>query len=353
MKFSLVVNMERHSPSEDMRDITRHIVEMAQIADEGGFEIIWAAEHHAIEATIAPAPFQLLAWIAAHTNQIRLGTGVIVAPYWHPIKLAGEAALLDILSGGRLEFGIGRGAYQREFDRMVGGIPQEEGVAYMKEMLPAVLNLWQGDYKHEGHYWSFPEATSVPKPLQKPRPPVWVAARDPGTFEWAVAHDCNIMSWAMFKSFAEVESLHKKYEDAVAKNGGKKRPRFTTSRATAVYESKADWEEPIKALLRNSARFEALYKGLGDTVNGFTHPVELASLTNRAEFEPKLLSENMMFGTPDEIIAKLRRHEALGIDGFFYMASFGPSLEYQKKSLKLFVKEVMPEFKSRTKSSAA
>ena len=121
MRFNLVVNLERMTPEADMRDVARHLTEMVKMADEGGFDIVWAAEHHALEMTIAPGPFQLLAHLAAHTSRIRLGTAVVVAPYWHPIKLAGEAAMFDLLSNGRLEFGIGKGAYQREFDRMKNG----------------------------------------------------------------------------------------------------------------------------------------------------------------------------------------------------------------------------------------
>ena len=122
MKFQLAINMERVAPDVDMGNVQRHTLEMVQMADEGGFEIAWAAEHHALEMTIAPDPFQILAWWAAHTSRIRLGPAVVVAPYWHPIKLAGAAALLDLYSGGRLEFGIGSGAYQREFDRMHAGL---------------------------------------------------------------------------------------------------------------------------------------------------------------------------------------------------------------------------------------
>ena len=75
MKFSLAINMERMSPDADMREVARHTLDMVQMADAGGFEIAWAAEHHAIEMTIAPAPFQLLAWWGANTDRIRLGTG--------------------------------------------------------------------------------------------------------------------------------------------------------------------------------------------------------------------------------------------------------------------------------------
>ena len=189
MKFQLAINMERATPHPaDMREVARHTLEMVQMADEGGFAIAWAAEHHALEMTIAPNPFQILTWWAAHTSRIRLGSAVVVAPYWHPIKAAGEAALLDLYSGGRLEFGIGSGAYQREFDRMRPGLKQSDGHRYVQEMLPAVKALWQGDYEHDGELWSFPAATSVPKPLQQPHPPIWIAARSPATYDFAVKH---------------------------------------------------------------------------------------------------------------------------------------------------------------------
>ena len=92
MKFHLAINMERLAPDVDMRDVECHTLEMVRMADQGGFDIVWAAEHHALEMTIAPNPFQILTWWAAHTERIRLGTAVVVAPYWHPINVAGEAA---------------------------------------------------------------------------------------------------------------------------------------------------------------------------------------------------------------------------------------------------------------------
>ena len=95
MKFQLAVNMERMAADIDMKDVARHTLEMVQMADQGGFNIVWAAEHHALEMTIAPNPFQILTWWAMNTSRIRLGTAVAVAAYWHPIKLAGEAAMTD------------------------------------------------------------------------------------------------------------------------------------------------------------------------------------------------------------------------------------------------------------------
>src|SRR5205823_14461950 len=134
--------MERYDPGTDMRDVVAHTVALVQLAEHGGFEIAWAAEHHTIELLVAPNPFTLLMDWAAHTSRIRLGTAVVVAPYWHPIRVAGEAALVDLYSDGRLELGLGRGAFQYEFDRMGGGIDQREGGRYLREMLPVLHGLW-------------------------------------------------------------------------------------------------------------------------------------------------------------------------------------------------------------------
>jgi len=131
MKFHLAINLERMSPDTSMQDVRNHTLDIVRMADEAGFEVAWAAEHHALEMTIAPNPFQLLTWWAN-------------SAYWHPINLAGEAAMLDLVSDGRLEFGIGSGAYQREFDRMRPGVSQKEGYRYAQEMLPVVRGLWQG-----------------------------------------------------------------------------------------------------------------------------------------------------------------------------------------------------------------
>jgi len=344
MRFQLAINMERITPEIDMGEVARHTLEMVRMADRGGFDIAWAAEHHALEMTIAPNPFQILTWWAAHTDRIRLGPAVVVAPYWHPIKVAGEAALLDIYSGGRLEFGIGSGAYQREFDRMRPGMKQSDGWRYMQEMLPVVKALWAGDTAHEGEFWSFPSATSVPKPLQQPHPPIWVAARAPITFDYAVRNGCNIMSWPLTRPMSEVEAYKARLDEAMAANPGLARPTFAIMRHTALTERAEDWETPIRAAQRQLGQFENLFKNLGDVVDGFPKQVDLAALEGREEFDPKMLQENLMFGTPDQVIVKLRRYEKLGADAFIYYASLGLGLAEQKRSLELFVNEVMPAF---------
>jgi len=345
MKFHLAINLERMDDSIDMAEVSRHTLEMVQMAERGGFDIAWAAEHHALEMTIAPNPFQILTWWGAHTDRIRLGTAVAVAAYWHPINLAGEAAFTDLVTGGRLEFGIGSGAYQREFDRMHPGLKQSDAWRHMNEMLPAVQALWAGDYEHKGEFWSFPTATSVPKPVQKPHPPIWIAARAPMTYDYAVEHGCSIMSWPLTRPFSEAELYKQRLDDSMAKYPGKARPVFAMMRHTAVYDSPDQRDVPVRAAQRQLGQFENLFKNLGDVTNGFPKQTPFEELANRDEYDPGMLTENLMFGTPDEVVAKLRRYESLGVDAFIYYASMGLGLAEQKRSMELFCSEVIPAFR--------
>lgn len=343
MKFHLAINMERMDAALDMGEVARHTLEMVQMADRGGFEIAWAAEHHALEMTIAPNPFSILAWWATHTSRIRLGTACVAAAYWHPIRVAGEAAFIDLISGGRLEFGIGSGAYQREFDRMHPGLKQSDAWRYMQEMLPVVRALWKGDHAHEGTFWSFPTSTSCPKPVQ-PEVPVWVAARAPITYDYAVANGCNVMSWPITRGMDEAEAYMQRLSDALALHPGARRPTMAMMRHTALYDRKQDWMMPVRAAQRQLSQFENLFKNMGDVTNGFPLEIPLDQLGNRAEYDPQMLHRNLMFGTPDEVIEKLRAYEALGVDAFIYYASLGLGLPEQKRSLQLFINDVMPEF---------
>ncbi len=345
MKFQLVINIERSDDTIPMDEVMRHTLEMVQIADRGGFAIVWAAEHHGLEMNVAPNPFQILIWWANNTSEIRLGTAVAVAAYWHPIRLAGEAALFDLLSGGRLEFGIGSGAYQREFDRMQPGLKQPDAYKCMQEMLPALKALWAGDYEHNGEYWSFPTATSVPKPVQKPHPPLWIAARSPVTFDYAIANNCNIISWPLTRPFDEAELYKRQLDEAIAKAPGCKQQLFAMMRHTAIYENKAGHDSAIRALQSSMGCFENLFRNFGDVVNGFPKQIPLDELVEREQYDPKMLEENLMFGSPDSAIEKLKRYEALGVDHFAYLASMNWSHKEQKRSLELFCQEVIPEFR--------
>ena len=343
MRFHLAVNMERMDAGADMREVQRHTLEMVRMADEAGFAVAWAAEHHALEMTIAPDPFLLLGWWAAHTERIRLGCGVVNAAYWHPIRLAGAAALLDLLSGGRLEFGIGSGAYQREFDRMMPGLSQKDGWRYMQESLPVVRALWRGDVAHEGEFWRFPKATSCPKPLQG-EVPVWVAARAPVTFDYAVANGCNIVSWPLTLPLAEIETHRARLDAARQARDPGHAGAFAVMRHAAVYEDACERRAALDAVRATLARFGNLMTGSGDVVDGFPEAVALESLQGNVRVDPDMLEENLMFGTPEAVVEKLKAYQALGVDAFVYYASLGLPMAQQRRSLERFVERVLPAF---------
>jgi len=141
MKFSLFVHMERWDEQVSHRQLFEDLTELTLMAEDGGFSTVWIGEHHAMEYTISPSPMPLLAYLAARTEKIRLGAGTIIAPFWNPIRVAGECALLDVISNGRMEVGLARGAYQFEFDRMAGGMPATDGGKALREMVPVVRNF--------------------------------------------------------------------------------------------------------------------------------------------------------------------------------------------------------------------
>lgn len=344
MKFHIAINLERMDDSADMVEVRNHTLEMIQMADKAGFEIAWAAEHHALEMTIAPNPFQIMTWWADHTENIRLGCGVANASYWHPVNIAGEAAMLDLLSGGRLEMGLGSGAYQREFDRMKPGLDQKDSWQYMQEMLPLVRELWKGDVEHNGKFWQFPKATSCPKPLQE-EVPIWVAARSPITFDYAVANNCNIMCWPLTMPMSEAEKYKAQLDDAIEKAGGSWDGIFALMRHTAVYKNEDDRTSSMNAIRNVLGKFGNLMMKKGDVINGFPDNVPFEELEGNVRVEPKMLEENLMFGSPETVINKLNQYKDMGIDSYIYYASMGLDMDVQKRSLQTFIDEVMPAFK--------
>ena len=106
---------------------------------------VWTGEHHGMNFTISPNPMLNLVVIAHQTQNLRLGTGTVVAPFWHPIRLAGEAAQTDIITNGRLGIGVARGAYSFEYERLMPGMDAWEAGQRMRELVPAINALWEGD----------------------------------------------------------------------------------------------------------------------------------------------------------------------------------------------------------------
>jgi len=341
VRFSIFLDLGRVSPDLSTREVLDQCTELVEMADAGGFETIFAGEHHGHELTIAPNPLSLLAYWTSHVSRARLGTAVVCAPYWHPIRLAGEAGLLDLMTGGRFDLGIGRGAYTYEFARMAGGIEPAAAREALGEMLPALRGLWAGDYEHKGQLWSFPSTTSTPRPQHPEGPPIWVSARHPDVFRLAVENRCNLMVTPLGMPFAEVESLAERRDAAVAEVGSGHRPQMAVLRDTCVYDDDADRSKPVDAMLTHGRHFNSLFSTDGDVREGWVQPID----SPHGSSDPDEVWENYNFGTPAQVIEKLRRYEAVGTDVFLYGATFGLDHAFERRSLELFINEVMPAFR--------
>ncbi|MET9859080.1 LLM class flavin-dependent oxidoreductase [Streptomyces smyrnaeus] len=346
MKFSLFAHMERWDESVTPSQQFDNLTELTQIAEAGGFKTVWIGEHHSMEFVSSPSPMPQLAYLAARTSTIRLGAGTIVAPFWHPVRAAGETALLDVISGGRAEIGLARGAHQFEFDRLAGGLQAADGGKHLRELVPAVRALWQGDYAHSGDIWQFPTSTSVPKPVQQPTPPMWIAARDPDSHDFAVANGCNVMVTPLMKGIEEVENLVNKFETAVANHPEVSRPELMVLRHTHVHspEDPDGWRPAAEAIQRYYRTFDAWFGNKRTPDNGFLDPSPVEKFEGRPEFELESLHRTAMIGTPHELVERLRRYEELGIDEYSFWIDNSLPHEEKRRSLEMFTKEVVPAF---------
>lgn len=347
MKFSLFVHMERWDESISHRQLFEDLTELTLMAEAGGFSTVWIGEHHSMEYTISPSPMPTLAYLAARTTTIRLGAGTLIAPFWNPVRAAGECALLDVISNGRMEVGLARGAYQFEFDRLANGMPATDGGQHLREMVPAVKALWQGDYAHDGEIWKFPTSTSSPRPIQQPYPPMWIAARDPDSHNFAVKNGCNVMVTPLMKGDEEVVDLKNKFEAALANNPDVPRPQLMVLRHTHVHsvDDPEGWKLGAAAISRFYRTFDAWFGNKQTPVNGILPPSPEEKFKDRPEFELENIRKNTMIGTPEEIIARIRYYQELGVDEFSFWCDNSLPHAEKKKSLDLFIKHVVPAFR--------
>jgi alkanesulfonate monooxygenase SsuD/methylene tetrahydromethanopterin reductase-like flavin-dependent oxidoreductase (luciferase family) len=344
--------MERFDPRQSHAELFGELVELVRIAERGGFRTAWVGEHHAMEFTISPNPFIVLANLARVTSRIRLGTGTVVAPFWHPIKLAGEAAMTDIATGGRLDIGIARGAYQFEYDRLGAGMDAMEAGARMRELVPAIQNLWQGDYAHNGDFWSFPTSTSVPKPVQQPYPPLWVAARDPHSHDFAVSHGCNVMVTPLWQGDGEVAALMERFNTACAAHPEVPRPQSLVLRHTYVGENDREVDRGCRDLGRYYNYFSAWFKNERPIHDAFIRELTDSEIEANDMFAPDVMRQNLIVGTPARVIERIKSYESMGYDDYSFWIDSGMSFARKKKSLELFINEVMPAFGAALSNTA-
>ncbi len=222
MKFDIFYQLPQ-ADSQNTPARYRDLIAEAIEADRLGFDTIWLAEvHFAPHFSVMPAPMMLLAAIAQRTARIRLGMAVNLMPLHHPMRLAEETAMLDVLSGGRVEFGAGRGAFPLNYRGY--GVPVPESRGLFEEGLEMVRAAWtQNRVTFHGQHYSVEGIEVVPKPLQRPHPPIRLAANSADTFAYAGANAYRIFAGGPVNPFPVLAERLAVYEHALA-GSGRKRP---------------------------------------------------------------------------------------------------------------------------------
>ena len=213
----------RHGPLED---VYARALERIEIMDRGGFDAVWLAEHHFTTFSVCPSVHMLGTLAAARTKRLRIGTAVSLAALYHPLRLAEEVALLDVLSGGRVNWGAGRGFAPSEFNAF--GVPPEESAERFREAVEIVLQAWTKErFSFKGTHFSFDDIEVLPKPLQRPHPPIWMAATSEPAIDWAASRGFSILM-DPHASMTELGDKRRRYRREARRSGLlRRRPRHS------------------------------------------------------------------------------------------------------------------------------
>jgi alkanesulfonate monooxygenase SsuD/methylene tetrahydromethanopterin reductase-like flavin-dependent oxidoreductase (luciferase family) len=230
--------------------VYRRALERIEIMDSAGYDAVWLTEHHFSDYSVCPSIPVMGAHVAARTKRLRIGTGVTLAAFYHPLRLAEEVALLDILSGGRVNWGAGRGFDPREFRTF--NIPMEQSLERFHEAVDIVVKAWTNErLTYRGRHFSFEDVEVLPKPLQRPHPPMWVAAGSPDAVGWAASCGYSVLT-GPHSTFTEAGELWRVYRHELERHGhsmeGRELPHArlmaiapTDSEAAEVARSGAQW----------------------------------------------------------------------------------------------------------------
>ncbi len=350
----------------------RQDIEVGIAADRAGFDTFWAPEHHCLEeySHNSSSHLSCLA-VGLQTQRIRVVTGIfnLCPPINHPIRVAEQIAMIDILTNGRVELGTGRGSGSTEVNSF--GVAAGETRAMWEEAIRAIPKMWTQDlFSWDGTYFTVPERCVLPKPVQRPHPPLWVTASNPGTVETAGRMGIGA---AMF-NFADPElsrPLVEGYKRAIQKAEPVGEFVYDKIMTIAPAMCLEDGEE-ARALYNESAgRIAAHFSVYFDTIPAFAErfakeprPIaqtrlrelirELAAsgeATNPfaiESLEPDYLRQNgICVGTPAEVIATLRRFEAVGFDQVVVVPVVGFDTPHEKtlESVRLLGEKVLPVFR--------
>ncbi len=344
MKFG-IFSLPTYFPESDgsVNDFFRRVLDFLDESERLGFDVAWANEHHFHPyGGMIPFPPVLLATVAARTQRMRIGTSVALPPLYHPLQLAEAYAMLDQVSGGRLEFGVGRGFVRHDYETV--GVPWDEAQERMVETIEVVLKAWQEQpFSHHGKYFHFDDVSVWPTPLQRPHPPVWGACTaNPASFEWCGRSGFNLLTVIHLKPLEDLAALVRLYKDAAADAG------HDVSKLRVSTHFQAYCSEDREEAVREASRAMIRYRDLNTDARLQT----AATLYGRDHASPEALIEEgrACVGRPDECAAILARaRDVVGLDEVDFTFYYG-GMDYQKakRSYELFAREVMPVVRGQT-----
>jgi alkanesulfonate monooxygenase SsuD/methylene tetrahydromethanopterin reductase-like flavin-dependent oxidoreductase (luciferase family) len=295
------------------------------IMETGGYDAVWLAEHHFSTFSVCPSVHMMGVMAAARTRRLRIGTAVSLAPFYNPLRLAEEVALLDVLSGGRVNWGAGRGFERSEFAAF--GIPGEESAPRFHEAVDIVLKAWTKDRLHyRGRYFSYDGVEVLPKPVQAPHPPVWMAATSLPAIEWAAG-----------RGFSILMDPHSSRDDLIAKR------RHYGEQLVAAGHSEIGRVIPMARLLaidetadkaRDVARRAAGWMVASYIGQGSHHRQEVRTFGGKDPVQ-FYLDEVILHGTAESVSDQIRALAAEGMD--YLMAA-----PLSRRSFTLLTDAVLP-----------
>ncbi len=317
---------EKSDDSHGYQEFVDAIVE----AEALGYHSIFLVEHHFTGVGQVSASLNLLTYLAACTSTIRLGTGVIVVPWHNPVLLAEQAATVDVLSNGRLDFGVGKGYRPTEFNGFC--IPIEEAGERFEESMELIRKSLTSDarFSHHSKRWDFNEIVVEPPPTQRPHPPLWLAAGRPESLKKAADEGYSLLL-DQFATFEVTLERFRVYRDAVEASGGEFDPmNVAVARGVAIVRNDEEREIAITKRMEALGRMNQLATSAdGKYVSSMASDPDLRMAAE----------QGTLLGTPDEIIEHIRQLRNGGVE-YILLAGAQTSPELMRS----FAEEVMPAF---------
>ena len=354
MKFGIFYELQLPRPwaPGDEHRLYQNALEQIELADRLGYDHAWQVEHHFLEEySHSPAPESFLAAASQRTRQIRLGHGIMQLTTNPPARVAEKIATLDLLSNGRCEFGMGESASITELEPF--GVDMENKREIFEEAVQAILPMFKdGPSEHHGKYFNMPLRTVVPKPLQKPHPPLWVACSQLETlakcgewgmgalgFQFVSADAAHAWVHAYYNAFVKRQ---KKLADYVANPNLALVSFFMCAKTDEEARARADGDTFFQFALRFYAAAPGRRRPPAGTVNMWDEYQKWKSANPEAH---AAALRGGLIGSPETIRRKLHRFQSSNIDQVVLLNQAGRNThEHICESLELFAKEVMPEF---------